>query len=298
MWIALKASWTATCAFFCMAILLHSTGAFDFGAGRPAGDLKAIKCLANCKACRTSTICDQCDPGFFLAPDHRQCVHCSTGCRECTSPTSCTRCFARYFLKDGTCEPCVDYRCLDCEPTDVCKRCSRGYTVNSINRCMRDHSGNLTLITIIGLFFACISCAILLKFFEPPTDEDSSSAEEIEDRHRYSNILHHIDFDGKSLTPDHSMRRIGLKDTVYRKQADLMKSREESRLKYSAKPIKEVSNSDSQSLSSVTGKSESGKLISSTDRIKNPDDSSIVSFLGSDTNPFENPPILPNKILE
>ena len=99
------------------------------------GHINAMVCPNNCLECTSSTECSKCKEQYFIDA-LKQCDPCQTGCSTCTSFHTCDTCLPGYSLMFGNCERCLDDHCEICDSDRVvCKRCSRGFTVNSDRGC-------------------------------------------------------------------------------------------------------------------------------------------------------------------
>ena len=253
---------------------------------RASGSL-STECPDHCERCYSSTTCERCIRGYFLSHDHSRCQKCLKGCQVCSDESHCKECLPRYSLVGWICERCTDDHCKECDPINVCKRCSRGFTVSSTNKCVGTKYRFLSLILIVLLFFLCLSVALLSKMCEQTIDDNSDSEDDMNNQvfRRYSNILHEIKDNPLKSPGELTYKGIGRKDIFYRKH-EVATCNQGNKLRSGF--IERVSNN--KALSSVSANTESDQPALSNERIQNLDQSSIRSFLGSDTNPFESSP--------
>ena len=89
-------------------------------------------CPSNCNVCSSSTVCQNCAPGYNLNSTN-QCAPCSSNCASCSS-TACNQCTPGYQLTTlGTCSGCTT-NCLSCSST-ACLQCQNGFYLTTAGLC-------------------------------------------------------------------------------------------------------------------------------------------------------------------
>lgn len=77
--------------------------------------------LQKCVACNSDqTVCTQCTENYIVDPTTKYCQHCSaymSGCMKCSSSTTCDQCQSGYYLASGLCSLCSTNSagCLTCQ---------------------------------------------------------------------------------------------------------------------------------------------------------------------------------------
>lgn len=86
--------------------------------------------LAGCSTCNSSTVCYECNPGFYLASNAcTSCLSLFPGCIACNG-TSCLLCDLDYFKTGGgNCSLCSIANCLRCTSSSLCIACAQGFFV-------------------------------------------------------------------------------------------------------------------------------------------------------------------------
>lgn len=80
-----------------------------------------FSCPVSCQNCSSSTVCTQCQNGYFLNTNNT-CVQCQvSGCSNCSTGVSvCSGCFTGFYLKNQECIACSGY-CSSCNGNNLCQ---------------------------------------------------------------------------------------------------------------------------------------------------------------------------------
>ncbi|KAE8305820.1 High cysteine membrane protein Group 5 [Giardia duodenalis] len=91
-------------------------------------------CKANCYSCKNETECEEPSSGYYLDKSTGDITPCTDhNCEICsTSRDTCDECIDGYTLNGsngGSCTQCADRNCSECETTDTCIGCKKGYVL-------------------------------------------------------------------------------------------------------------------------------------------------------------------------
>ena len=76
-----------------------------------------------------------CRNGYYYDRNVRKCVECRKECYKCDSYSfGCKTCSSGHYIVDHVCKKCIN-NCELCENNNSCKRCIKGYFLNSSNKC-------------------------------------------------------------------------------------------------------------------------------------------------------------------
>ena len=78
-----------------------------------------------------------CRDGYYYDRYAGKCLECRKECYKCDDYTyGCKRCSSGYYIVDHVCKKCIS-NCELCENNSACKKCIKGYFVNSSNKCQK-----------------------------------------------------------------------------------------------------------------------------------------------------------------
>ena len=129
-----------------------------------------MPCAAPCVNCISSTVCSQCQSGFYL--NNSKCAPCHASCQTCTSgtDTGCQSCCGDSQLVQGKCVGCSS-SCQRCDINQNCLVCNTPfyfYSGNCVTNCPTNSfvNGNnctncLANCSTCSNITACIACAPL-----------------------------------------------------------------------------------------------------------------------------------------
>ena len=78
-----------------------------------------------------------CRDGYYYDRYQKKCVECRKECYKCSQNSfNCKKCSSGQYIVDHVCKKCIQ-NCDNCENNYACKRCKKGYFVNSSNKCQQ-----------------------------------------------------------------------------------------------------------------------------------------------------------------
>lgn len=89
-----------------------------------------LKCLDNCRNCKTASECQHCNIGWYLDTSTKRCNSCQANCDQCIDSRICSLCSNNYILSDDK-TSCVPSKSNQVKAQDLSKASNLGAVIAS-----------------------------------------------------------------------------------------------------------------------------------------------------------------------